>query len=829
MKNIFCKPSILQLILLSYFTSAFVESTGQSYPEGFQIETVTTVIDAPAGMVHAENGISYVWELSGRIWTMENGQVNPEPLLDISDQVGYWHDHGMLSMVLDPDFSMNGWIYVLYVLDRHYLMNQGSDDYDPEANEYFEATVGRISRFQVSLANPTELVSTDEFVLIGSTPQNGIPVATYSHGLGTLIFGKDKTLLCSSGDTSSPGFDWNGSGEAPEGAYDDQALEDGILTPSEYVGAFRSQYLNSLCGKVLRIDRETGEGISSNPFYDADDPHAPRSKVWALGFRNPFRMSLMPNTGSTNPDDANPGSIIIGDVGDWSWEEINICDGPGQNFGWPIFQGALAYYHFNDAPDDNTYNYDYPLQEGCGQDFLYFQDLIVPPKENHDEEWIHPCGGTISESEASRFVHQNPTLAYKNYLDPPDETVVPIFNDNGESTFTSVTNPSLNIEGAEDFAGISSIGGVFYSGSNFPLEYNNAYFQADFSGWFRVFHFNEFNEVVKMEHWDGDIGNIVHISFNPNDQNIYLTGLFPGEIKRISFGGNLKPIIEVTPDTSYGPSPLVVDFDATASYDPEGTALTFEWDFGDGNFATGPTPSHQFIAESNDPESFQVQLTVTDADGEFSSKTLLVSLNNTPPQAVITGFEEGYLYPIVGFSDLNLEAVISDNESELEELDIDWKVYLHHNTHFHLESTHTNIQQTTTIQPLGCGLETFWYRIDLTVTDPQGLETYLSREIFPDCNDTSASNIEFGNSVFSIYPNPAFAVANVEIHVPFSESDVIEIFSVDGRFVSSYALSNLHSENTIRISVTDLPPGQYIMRCTLNGSPHVRKFIKVRK
>lgn len=828
MKNTFGKLSVLQLILLVYCSSTNLEFNGQSYPDGFQVETVTTDIEAPAGMVHAENGVSYVWELSGKIWTMENGQVNPEPLLDISDRVGFWHDHGLMSMVLDPDFSLNGRFYILYVLDRHYLMNHGSDEYDPEANEYSEATIGRISRYDVSLADPTQLNSTEEHILIGSTPENGIPIVTYSHGLGTLIFGKDKTLLCSTGDTNSPGSDYNGTGELPEGGYDNQALEDGILTPKENVGAFRSQYVNSLCGKVLRIDPESGEGIASNPFYDADDPDAPRSKVWALGFRNPFRMSLMPNTGSTNPEDANPGSLIIGDVGDWSWEEINLCNAPGQNFGWPLFQGPLAYYLFNHA-EDNTYNQDYPLQGGCGQDFLYFQDLIVPPKENHDEEWVHPCGGTISESEAIRFVHENPLIAYKNYLDPPDSTVIPVFNENGESDFISVTEPELNIDGAEDFAGISSIGGVFYPGSSFPEEYINAYFQADFSGWFRVFHFNEFNEVTKMEHWDNSIGNIVHLSYNPNDQNIYLTGLFPGVIKRISFAGNLKPVIEVTPDTSFGPSPMVVDFDASASYDPEGTALTFDWDFGDGSVATGAAPSHEFMAENNDPQSFEVELTVTDADGIFSNKNLLVSLNNTPPQANITGFEEGYLYPIVGLSDLNLEAEISDDESEVEELDVEWKVYLHHNTHYHLESTYTNIQQNTTIQPLGCGIETFWYRIDLKVTDPQGLQTFLSREIFPACNDTSESTTDSENKVFSIFPNPAFAVANVEIYVPFSETDVIEIFSIDGRFISSHGLSGFSSESTIRIPVSNLPPGQYVMRCTINGNAHVRRFIKVRK
>lgn len=815
------------IVVNCLFATWPISSFTQSYPEGFQIETVTQEIEAPAGMVHAENGVSYIWELSGKIWTMADGQLSPEPLLDISDRVGYWHDHGMMSMVLDPDFLLNGRFYILYVLDRHYLVNQGSDDYDPETNEYFEATIGRISRFEVSLANPTQLYNDEEYILVGSTPENGIPLVTTSHGLGSLVFGTDNTLLCSTGDTNAPGSNYTGTGEAPESAYDNQALQDGILTPSENVGAFRSQYVNSLCGKVLRIDPETGAGIPSNPFYDTEAPDAPRSKVWTLGFRNPFRMSLVPNTGSTNPDDANPGSLIIGDVGDWSWEEINLCNAPGQNFGWPLFQGPKSYYQFNQSETD-TPNPDYPLQAECDQDYLYFQDLIVPPKENHDEVWSHPCGGDISEEEAVLFVHENPLLSYKITSHPPAQTVVPIFDENGESDYISVTSPELNIEGAADFAGIAGIGGIFYPGSSFPDDYLHAYFQTDFFGWLRVFHFNEFNEVTKMEYWDGDIGNIVHISYNPNDENIYLAGLFPGEIKRISFAGNLKPVIEVTPDTSFGSSPMVVDFDAISSYDPEGTALTFEWDFGDGNSASGATPSHEFISDFDTPQSFEVELTVTDEDGKFSSQTLLVSLNNTPPQATITGFDDGYLYPIVGLSNLNLEAQISDNESELEALDVEWKVYLHHNTHYHLESTHSEVQQITTIQPLGCGIETFWYRIDLTVTDPQGLQTHLSREIFPDCN-TSVFNHESDAKIFSIFPNPANDIINVEFYVPVSENDMIDIFTMDGRYVASHGLAGVNPEDRIRIPVANLPPGQYILRCNLKDNTQVQRLIKVLK
>jgi glucose/arabinose dehydrogenase len=92
--------------------------------------------------------------------------------------------------------------------------------------------------------------------------------------------------------------------------------------------ADRVQDIDNLSGKILRIDPISGEGLSTNPFYDGD-PDANRAKVYQLGLRNPFRISM----------DTLTGQLYIGEVGWSTWEEVN-AGGPGANFGWPYYEGG---------------------------------------------------------------------------------------------------------------------------------------------------------------------------------------------------------------------------------------------------------------------------------------------------------------------------------------------------------------------------------------------------------------------------------------------------------------------------------------------------------
>jgi glucose/arabinose dehydrogenase len=88
-----------------------------------------------------------------------------------------------------------------------------------------------------------------------------------------------------------------------------------------------AQDLSNPYGKILRLNSD-GSIPSDNPF--AGQPGR-NGAIWAYGFRNPWRFQF----------DAATGRLYDGDVGDFSWEEINLI-ARGGNYGWPLAEGKCA-------------------------------------------------------------------------------------------------------------------------------------------------------------------------------------------------------------------------------------------------------------------------------------------------------------------------------------------------------------------------------------------------------------------------------------------------------------------------------------------------------
>ena len=92
--------------------------------------------------------------------------------------------------------------------------------------------------------------------------------------------------------------------------------------------------------------------------------------------------------------------------------------------------------------------------------------------------------------------------------------------------------------------------------------------------------------------------------------------------------GNAAPMASFDASPSSGVAPLDVDFDASGSSDPDGSIVSYDWDFGDGTTGSGETTSHRYTAEG----SFTVTLTVVDDQGATATATddIVVSSNLQP-------------------------------------------------------------------------------------------------------------------------------------------------------------------------------------------------------
>ncbi len=801
-----------------------------SYPEGIIEEVVYGTFESPAGILHTDSDIAVVWELSGKVWVINGNEVPTEPAIDISEEVAFWGDHGMIGAALHPEFLSNGYIYLFYSVDRHHLKNFGTPNYNPESSETYGPSMGRLTRYSLNTIDFQFAIPGSRFVLLGEQINTGIPICTPSHGVGTVLFGEDGSLLLSTGDgntwvATEDGNGFNGEGPLPSFAYDQYALDDGILRPDEFIGAYRSQYLDGLNGKILRIDPETGEGIANNPFFQEDDPNSARSKIWSLGLRNPYRMTIKPNTGFGEMEDGFPGVLYVHDVGDWIFEEINVVHQAGLNFGWPMYQGPSLHAFYNSALTQNT-NAPNPFggTSSCPE-FFYYQDLVLQPNESHNVAFPNPCNeNELVPDDIVVFEHERPVLAYANsanieYL----HAVIPTFDENGEADFQTIEESSDGIPG-ESFHGISGSGGFFINHESMPPELQGTFVQGDFTGWLRAFEFDETNELEAVDVWNANIGAPIHVTQNPSDGCLYVTSIYPPEIKRICFGGNLKPVINVNPEIVFGIGVLDVVFDASESYDPEGGPLSYSWVFSDGEEDSGEVISRVFSPSGSGMETLELILTVEDEEGAQSSQVIPISLNNTPPEAEITSFNDGDLYSVISPTLLQLQASVTDAESNSSQMEYQWNLLLRHNTHFHHLDEISGNNSSVLIYPTGCSEdETYWYEMVLTVTDPGGLSATDSVQIYPDCEGTLVPS---GDPVITLYPNPvASGSFQVKSNSGFGQEIEYNILSSDGRIVLSKKRIIYSGRAYFNVDVESLSAGVYIFDLKTNGKHHKTRFV----
>jgi glucose/arabinose dehydrogenase len=300
-------------------------------PSGFVDELVVGGLPFPTAVSFLPDGRMLVALKRGEV-RMYDGTTPLGTFIDLSAIVHDSHDRGLLGLTAHPSFPTVPYVYLLFTHDPPGVY---PDAIDPSQPGTVPSRVAQLLRVEADPAtNYTTAKPGTQVVLLGTnsiranignendgrdidfvtcnspatpagTPiQDCIPSDSNTHTIGTVVFAPDGSLFVSSGDASGAS----------------------VVDPR----ALRSQDLNSLAGKILRIDPITGAGLPDNPFYDADAPHSNMSKVWSYGVRNPFRIALHPATGEP----------FIGDVGWNTWEEIDT--GKGVNFGWPCYEGGAV-------------------------------------------------------------------------------------------------------------------------------------------------------------------------------------------------------------------------------------------------------------------------------------------------------------------------------------------------------------------------------------------------------------------------------------------------------------------------------------------------------
>jgi glucose/arabinose dehydrogenase/regulation of enolase protein 1 (concanavalin A-like superfamily) len=268
-----------------------------------------------------------------------------------------------------------------------------------------------------------------------------------------------------------------------------------------------------------------------------------------------------------------------------------------------------------------------------------------------------------------------------------------------------------------------------YTGTTFPPGYTNAVFFADYTlGFIKYLTMDaSYTSVVAVHDFDLNAGTPVQLSVGP-DGNLYQLNIYPGEFSKIAVsGGNRAPVAKAAATPDNGLAPLAVQFSSAGSMDPDGTPLTYAWDFKDGATSTDPNPTHTYTANG----VYDATLTVSDG-AKTNTATVQVQAGNRRPTGTITSPAAESKYS--AGDTISYSGTATDPEQgTLPNSAYSWTVVFHHADHIHpfLGPITGVTGGTFTIPRVSDNIDTTWYEIQLTVTDQGGLSHTSSVNIRP--------------------------------------------------------------------------------------------------
>jgi cytochrome c len=467
-------------------------------------------------------------------------------------------EDGLLGLAIDPDYATNHWIYLFY---------------SPVGTEPMQ----RLSRFTF-IADTLDR-SSEKIVLTVPTQRQEC-----CHSAGSVEFGPDRLLFISLGDNTSPRATGYGPIDEREGR-------------SPWDAQKSSANTKDLRGKILRIKPEDNGTYSIPEGNLFTDPEQGRPEIYAMGVRNPFRISVDPVNGFLYWGDVGPdaASDSIG-FGSRGYDEVNQARKAG-NFGWPHFIGNNFPYNHYDYGANRT------------------GPLFDPNK---------PVNTSPNNTGAKELPPATPPMIYYPYA--------------ASKEFPKVCDGGRN----------AMAGPVFYLGRypeserRFPQYYDKKFFAYDWMrGWMMAVTLDEEHNFVRMDRFLPNMlfNNLVDVVVGPAGDfyaleygTNWFTQNMDARLIHISYSSaNRVPVATINADKVLGKTPLTVQFNGADSRDFDGDELAFYWSFGDGDKSTAGSPSHIF----NKPGEYKVSLTVTDPSGESSSQEVIVIAGNELPELKI--------------------------------------------------------------------------------------------------------------------------------------------------------------------------------------------------
>ena len=184
--------------------------------------------------------------------------------------------------------------------------------------------------------------------------------------------------------------------------------------------------------------------------------------------------------------------------------------------------------------------------------------------------------------------------------------------------------------------GAAITGGVRYTGTNYPQQYRGRYFFGDYvhrTIWSMAYDAQgKLTTPPETNGFGTEIGYPVKFGTVPTGGDIVYADIRAGVLHRLVYApGNQPPTAVIT--ATADPATRTVTFDANQSSDPNGDALTYHWDFGDGGGADGARLTHAYAAGQ---ESFPVTLTATDPQGQTDTAQQTIYPGNHAPAVSLT-------------------------------------------------------------------------------------------------------------------------------------------------------------------------------------------------